>query len=205
MAKNTLNPCGCDSGTIPVIGASHVVYQGTNLNCIPALSDENLAVILGAINQRFCNSYTKTEVNDTFARKPETIATATVSPQADTLEFYNADNALLFEVDIRYFVSQGVILEVSGNTVVLKDKAGIILSSAALPGAGEIRIDERPFRYVVGLENDGAGLQVGDIAAGGIFEYQSKLFFGDLKCIDTTGDTSTGIGTKWQPINLTQL
>ena len=68
-----------------------------------------------------------------------------------------------------------------------------------------IWIDGQRFFYVVGNSNSGTELLVGDIASSGVFMYQGTLFFGDLMCIDNTGDTTTGIGTTWKPINLKQI
>ena len=68
-----------------------------------------------------------------------------------------------------------------------------------------IEIDSNPFRYVVGHGNDGTSIQVGDIATGGIFSFSGSNFFGDLICIDATGDLTTGIGTKWQVLTSTAV
>lgn len=68
-----------------------------------------------------------------------------------------------------------------------------------------IWINDQRFFYAVGDGNDGLSLQIGDLACSGVFEYQSTKFYGDLICIDNTGDTTTGIGVKWQPLNLKQL
>lgn len=204
MAKNTLNPCGCESGTIPVIGAGNVIYQGVTLSCLPINTNEGLNAILGKIDSRFCNTYTKSEADNQFANKNEVPSYAVVNQSLDVLEFYNSDDALLFDVDITYFVSQAVTVEVSGNSVLLKDKFGNILSSATLPGSGMIEIDNHPFRYVKGF-NGSSTIQIGDIASGGIFTDGGFEFYGDLLCIDNTGDLTTGIGTKWKPINQVRI
>lgn len=71
-------------------------------------------------------------------------------------------------------------------------------------------IDNQRFNYTIGYGNSGNSLEVGDIASSGSFMYQSTLFFGDLICVDNTGDTSTGIGTtetgiKWKILNAKQI
>lgn len=78
----------------------------------------------------------------------------------------------------------------------------VLINGETLNSSKEIKIDGNKFRFVGA---DSANIQIGDIASGGIFTYQGTQFYGDLICIDNTGDLTTGIGTKWKPINLTQI
>lgn len=180
-------------------------WLGSALSNIPVSTNDDGTTIITNIDSALGNRYTKTEADNLFATFADTFAEVVVNELTDELEFYDNDSNLLFSVDITYFVSQAVTVEVTSNSVVLKDKDGNTLSSAALPGAGLIEIDGNPFRYVVGHGNDGSSIQVGDIASGGIFSYLGTDFFGDLICIDDTGDLTTGIGTKWQPLNSTAV
>lgn len=68
-----------------------------------------------------------------------------------------------------------------------------------------VYIDGQRFNYTVGMGNSGNELEVGDIASSGVFSYNGTNFFGDLILVDASGDTSTGIGTKWEIINRTQI
>ena len=144
-------------------------------------------------------------------RTPAEIKTAYES-NSDTNAFTDADQATLGsalqssdldpyltenESDARYILNQEK--GATDGVATLGSDGKLTLSQRAYK---EITIDGNLFRYV---GDDMANIQINDIAAGGKFTYQSTLFFGDLKCINNTGDLTTGIGTKWQPINLTQL
>lgn len=190
------------SGTI---STDDVAWLAGALSNIPVSTNDLLTLILTNIDSALGNRYTETEADNLFATFADTFAEVAVNETTDELEFYDNDSNLLFSVDITYFVSQAVTVEVESNSVLLKDKDDNTLSSAALPGAGLIEIDSNPFRYVVGHGNDGSTIQIGDIAAGGIFTFSGTNFFGDLICIDDTGDITTGIGTKWQPLNATAV
>ncbi|HET8838500.1 MAG TPA: hypothetical protein VFM82_05835 [Flavobacteriaceae bacterium] len=76
-----------------------------------------------------------------------------------------------------------------------------------IPAAREILINNQNFRLAKGINNTAAGIEIGDIATGGCFHdpTYNQDFFGDLKCIDNTGDLTTGIGTKWEFLNGTQI
>jgi len=187
------------------ISTDDVAWLGGSLSNIPVSTNDLLTLILTNIDSALGDRYTETEADNLFATFADTFAEVVVNETTDELEFYDNDSNLLFSVDITYFVSQAVTVEIQSNSVVLKDKDGNTLSSAALPGAGLIEIDSNPFRYVVGHGNDGSSIQVGDIAAGGIFTFSGNNFFGDLICIDATGDLTTGIGTKWNPLNATAV
>jgi len=73
---------------------------------------------------------------------------------------------------------------------------------AFIGSSSTIQIDGYDFRFV---GNNVSSIQLGDFAVGGKFTYQSKLFFGDLICIDNTGDLTTGISIKWKPFNLKEI
>lgn len=182
-----------------------VEYQGSAISNIPVSNEDSLTTIINNIASALGDRYTETEADNLFALLSEIVQSVTVNQTTDELEFRDEDTNILFSVDITYFVSQAVTIEVTGNSVVLKDKDGATLSSASLPGTGYLQIDSNPFRYVIGHGNDGSSIQIGDIAAGGIFSYLGTDFFGDLICIDDTGDLTTGIGTKWQPLNSTAV
>lgn len=80
----------------------------------------------------------------------------------------------------------------------------VLLSSEQTFGQ-YVYIDGQRFNYTVGMGNSGNELEVGDIASSGVFSYNGGNFFGDLILVDASGDTSTGIGTKWEIINRTQI
>ena len=186
------------SGTI---STDDVSYLGSALSNIPVSTNDLLTLILENIDSALGDRYTETEADNLFATFADTFAEVVVNEATDELEFYDNDSNLLFSVDITYFVSQAVEIDFSNGTVIIRDKEGNNLSSVAIPGTNYIEIDSNPFRYVVGHGNDGSSIQVGDIATGGIFSFSGTDFFGDLICIDNTGDLTTGIGTKWQPLN----
>lgn len=187
------------------ISTDDVAWLGGALSNIPVSTNDLLTLIITNIDSALGDRYKKTEADNLFVSVAENVADVTVDEGTDELRFWDNDSNLLFTVDISYFVSQATQLDINGNTLELKDKDGNILDSVSLPGAGLIEIDSNPFRYVVGHGNDGSSIQVGDIAAGGIFTYSAINFFGDLICIDNTGDLTTGIGTKWQPLNSTAV
>lgn len=67
-----------------------------------------------------------------------------------------------------------------------------------------VTIDSRNFFFEKGVTsgtvNTGNNVEVNDLALGGVFfdPGVGKYMKGDLKCIDNTGDLTTGIGTKWK-------
>ncbi|WP_456867590.1 hypothetical protein [Galbibacter sp. BG1] len=89
----------------------------------------------------------------------------------------------------------------AGREVEFQDGSGVVAYLDDIPD-DKIYIDGNYFRYV---GSDPENIQIGDIASGGIYTYQSTSFYGDLICIDNTGDLSTGIGTKWKPFNLKEI
>lgn len=177
-----------------------VEYIGSPLTEIPVSTNDDLTTIIENIDAKFGNIYTKTEADAEFANTDDLIDSTEINSGSKLLVFKDSSDATLFTQDITEFVSQATTIEIDSGNVVLKDADGTILSTAALPGAGYVVIDGHPFRYVVGIENDGSSIQIGDIAAGGVFEWMGGPFFGDLICIDDTGDLTTGIGTKWEPL-----
>ena len=182
-----------------------VEYQGPPLPNIPVSNADSLTTIIDNIDSALGDRYTKSEADAEFANASDLIDSTEIDTGNDLLVFKDSLGGTLFSQDITDFVNQAVEIEVTSDSVVLKDKDGNILSSASLPILGMIEIDSNPFRYVVGHGNDGSTIQIGDIAAGGIFTFSGTDFFGDLICIDDTGDITTGIGTKWQPLNATAV
>lgn len=81
----------------------------------------------------------------------------------------------------------------------------VLLNGQVTNASIEIFIDGHPFRHVRGFNSNDRQLTNGDIASGGVFTYQETQFFGDLILIDDQADVTTGIGTTWKPINLTQI
>lgn len=177
-----------------------VEFPGAPLSNIPASTNDDLTTIIENIDTALGNRYTKTEADAAFVDADDLIDSTEIDSGNKLLVFKDVSDATLFTQDITEFVSQAVTIEVDSGNVQIKDADGSILSSAALPTLDTVEIDGHPFRYVVGIDNDGTSLQVGDIAAGGVFTWMGGPFFGDLICIDDTGDLTTGIGTKWEPL-----
>ncbi len=191
--------------SVGTISTDDWAWLGSALSNIPVSTNDNGTTIITNIDSALGDRYTKTEADAEFANVTDLIDSTEIDTGNDLLVFKDSSNATLFTQDITVFRNQGVTVEVTSNSIVLKDKDGNTLSSAALPGEGLLTIDSNPFRYVIGHGNDGSSIQIGDIAAGGIFSFSGTDFFGDLICIDDTGDLTTGIGTKWNPLNATAV
>lgn len=66
-------------------------------------------------------------------------------------------------------------------------------------------VDGNRFTYVPVVGTGTDTIAVGDILTGGVFEVDGTKFFGDLLCLDISGDLATGIGTTWKPLNQKQI
>lgn len=120
---------------------------------------------------------------DSYWHKDETIPTSKIE---------NLDSILTSKATTKQLNTHASDASAHGNVInPIKDRITALERKT-------IVIDGNEFRF---LGADSEDIQINDIAASGIFEVEGVQLFGDLKCIDNTGDLTTGIETKWKPIN----
>ena len=136
-----------------------VEYQGAPLANIPVSNADSLTTIIGNIDSALGDRYTKSEADAEFANVSDLIDSTEIDTGNDLLIFKDSSDATLFTQNINAFRNQAVTVEVTSNSVVLKDKDDNILSTASLP---TVQFVEDDFNILKRQGNTDSSIEDGD-------------------------------------------